>query len=263
MYIHQNLNADSRGFLKYIPIVISLSLLSTEVFAQQVEPRSIVLQESASGSMQPIDEQNSSQQTKQYWLDINTDALMHSASDGSNASIAIDSLNDPYGIAFDSDLQELVWTSSGDEVVEKSSLINPAKRVLQTSFEEPFVIETQQETGRATYFVDGNSVFRVTSPDLRAASEGHYIQPEVTQDILLTIPEGESVHGLALDTNHQVLYIGDEFGRMTRRIDLNAITSQRLVYQDIAPKVERIRPPKDPIDPVDPEDPQNPRRIMK
>jgi hypothetical protein len=220
--------------LPALPVVVALcACLGIRPAIAQVEPRSVVVAEDA-GRYEETSRARPADGARQYWADIGEGRVRKSLLDGSDAEDVAVSLQLPYGIAFDGDAQALLWTSAGDEVVQKIGIAGGAPVALISEFEEPYAIDVSDESQNAYYYVTGNIVYR----DSIDAETGE----EVSQ-ALLVIVDDQPVHGLALDPERRTLYIGDQDGRMTRKIDLSTNDSGHLIYSAIEPT-----PPPGPVD---------------
>jgi hypothetical protein len=100
---------------------------------------------------------------------------------------------------------------------------------LVASFESPFAIDISTEFEQAYYSAEDNVIYR-HSIDLASGEESSYV--------VLLVVETEPIHGLALDTENGVLYVGDHNGRMSRKFDLKTQEAERLVYIDLEPVVD-------------------------
>jgi hypothetical protein len=167
--------------------------------------------------------------SKQYWADTITGAIRKSDLDGGAAEEIASGLNLPYGIAFDPALQRLMWTSAGDSIVQTLDPLGKATTTLAASFESPFAIDVSTELEQAYYSAQDNVIYR-HSIDLASGEESSYA--------LLLVVETEPIHGLALDAENGVLYIGDHNGRMSRKYELKTQKAARLVYIDLEPIVD-------------------------
>jgi hypothetical protein len=200
---------------------------------RSVEARSVVLAEESNGHYSESNRYTPSPQTVQYWVEPTLGAIRRSRIDGSDAVDVATSLNLPYGIAFDGESQELLWTSAGEEAVQKIAVAGGAPASLLSAFEEPYAIEASNAAQKIVYSSTGNVIYKDTI-DL--------ITGEESTQLLLVVVDEQPVHGLALDAAAGVLYIGDENGRMTRRIDLNGNISGHLIYSGTEPTL-----PPDPL----------------
>jgi DNA-binding beta-propeller fold protein YncE len=167
--------------------------------------------------------------SKQYWADTVDGAIRKSDLDGGSAEDIASGLNLPYGIAFDVALQRLIWTSAGDGIVQTLDPSGKTATTLAASFESPFAIDVSTELEQAYYSAQDNVIYR-HSIDLASGEESSYT--------LLLVVETEPIHGLALDAENGVLYIGDRNGRMSRKFDLRTQEARRLAYIDLEPVVD-------------------------
>jgi DNA-binding beta-propeller fold protein YncE len=197
-------------------------LLHTEPAATRVQSSALVIQE-ADGSYVNGSRANPSADTRLYWADAATGAIRRSAIDGSAMEIVADGVGIPYGMAFDQDTQALLWTDAAAETVQKLNVAGGQPDTLMTSFEEPYAIDISTGTEQAYYSATANIVYR-NGYDAQTGGE--------TSTAILTLPDTETIHGLALDTTNGILYIGDINGRMTRKLELAGQTAQSMPHTD-------------------------------
>ncbi len=161
--------------------------------------------------------------TRLYWADSMTGTIRRSAIDGSAMEIVADGVGIPYGMAFDADAQALLWTNAAAETVQKLDVAGGKAAALTTSFEEPYAIDISSETEQAYYSATANIVYR-NGYDKQTGGE--------TSSAILTLPDTETIHGLALDAANGILYIGDINGRMTRKLVLAGQVAKALPHTD-------------------------------
>lgn len=160
---------------------------------------------------------------KRYWADPATNSVRRSNLDGTAAEDVVTGLNVPYGLSLDPAAAAFLWTSSGDEVVQKLATGGGAPVVLQSQFEEPFAIALPAEEGRqSVYAVLDGAVLKITQYDNSDTEQ---------RDVLMRFdPAAQPVHGLALDPQAGVLYVGNVNGMMTQRIRLADNQVETLSY---------------------------------
>lgn len=195
-------------------------MLVTGAVSAQTWPHSVVLGVAPNGRGLPPGSAGAID-SKRYWADPVTQAIRRSNLDGSSVEDIATGLRQPYGLSFDSATNALLWTSSGDEVVQRLSLEGASPQVLPCEFEDPYTIQVTSELGRRAYALDGADVVEVTQ-----SADG----TSETRAVLLTLTAVERVHGLALDEQAGLLYLGDDSGQMTRRLRLADHAVEPLVY---------------------------------
>ncbi len=201
----------------------------------QDAPRTVLLGSNAAGRLVAPDSTSELPGLQRYFTDYAGNAVRRSQLDGSNVTTLVDGVNGPYGLAFDADAQRLVWTSSGDEVVQSAAPDGSGNTVLESSFEEHYPLVTSEGELQVAYFVEGSELV-----ELSVDAQGNE-----QRRVLLFLPAPESVHGLALGPLHDVLYLGDANGMMTRRLRLADASVAYLDYVE-------TQPPPDPVSPPDP-----------
>ena len=154
-----------------------------------------------------------------YWADAEAGVIRRCALGGGPVETVVDSLGIPYGIAFDGDTQELLWTDAGGERVQKLALAGGETRNLVAAFEEPYAIDISTESELMYYAAVGPIVYR---------NRLNQATGEETNEPLLTLKDTETIHGLALDAERGVLYVGDANGRMTRGLQLKTLELRAL-----------------------------------
>jgi DNA-binding beta-propeller fold protein YncE len=204
-----------------LPLALYLAL-HTEPAATRIPSNALLLEESG-GTYSNASRLEPSPDARRYWADAMAGTIYRSAFDGTSAEALISDVGIPYGMAFDADAQALLWTNAAAETVQKVELAGGAAITLATAFEEPYAIDISSETELAFFTATGNVVYR-NSIDTQTGTES-------SQEIL-SLPETETIHGLALDTKNGTLYVGDDNGRMTRKIVLANNSVQALPHTD-------------------------------
>lgn len=210
--------------IRRVWISMSLFLCGFQLIPGAAYPRdfdrSVIVSVDPAGRVMPG---GSGGTSKRYWADIPTNSIRRSNLDGSAVEDVVTGLNVPYGLSFDPAAGAFLWTSSGDEAVQKLATDGGKPAVLQSEFEEPFVIEIPAEEGRqSAYAVLDGMIVKITRLD---NSETDQI------DVLMRFdPASQPVHGLALDANSGVLYVGNLNGMMTQRIRLADNQVETLSY---------------------------------
>jgi hypothetical protein len=157
------------------------------------------------------------------WADFLGAAIRCSNLDGS-AETVVAAASGPYGLAFDPATGYLIWTSSGDEVVQAAPADGSGKIVtLEGSFEEGYAILLPEGDARTVYGVAENQVVQITQ-DRNTGDEKRVV--------LLELPSPDAVHGLALSPDHATLYLGDADGRMSQKLGLGDLRVEPLVFTD-------------------------------
>jgi hypothetical protein len=171
---------------------------------------------------QPLTELNGQPvSSDRYWADPTTSNILRADACGAEPGVVAEGLNIPYGLAYDDSTQSLIWTSSGDGVVQKLVLGSTFVENLLTSFDTPPAIETERNKQAIT--VLGNDVVQIT----RNPETG-----EETSKVLMSVNAAEPVHGMAMDAKTRQLYLGNAVGMMSYKLSLadNAVT--RLTFTD-------------------------------
>jgi hypothetical protein len=158
-----------------------------------------------------------------YWADPAGNRIVRSDPGAMLDEVIASGLNTPYGLGFDTATQSFVWTSSGDELVQKLALADHAVRSLNTSFDDPPAIEIAQEGGKQAITVVDSDVVRVSVDE---------VSDETRTEVLLSLGSAEVIHGLALDAEAGHLFVGNAVGMMAYRIDLADNTVSRLTFTD-------------------------------
>lgn len=197
-------------------------LFHTEPAATRVQSSALVIQ-GTKGTYSDGSRSEPTADTRLYWADSMAGTIRRSAIDGSAMEIVADGVGIPYGMAFDADAQALLWTNAAAETVQKLDVAGGKPVALTTSFEEPYAIDISIETEQAYFSATANIVYR-NGYDKQTGGE--------TSTAILTLPDTETIHGLALDTENGVLYIGDINGRMTRKLVLAEQVAKPLPHTD-------------------------------
>jgi hypothetical protein len=214
-------------------------LLACAAAAQDSGQRSVDLAiDSVSGRLIPND--GSSLDRVRFWADPERNTIVRQDANGGAATDAASGLNVPYGLGYDAGAELLIWTSSGDEVMQVMPLAGGDVRALTTSFDDPPVIELPYEGGKqAIAFVDG-AVVRVT---VDAHTDAQH------NEVLYTPALGEAIIGLALDTQTNQVYVGNAVGMAARKIDLASGAVATLIFTDhVAPIPDRDIDPEPIVD---------------
>lgn len=206
----------------------TLLLAACALPAQESAHRSVELVADAAGQLRQMPQGPQPANTLRYWTDAAGGRLLRAGAHTLDAEVVAAGLETPYGLGFDAGAQRFVWTSSGAATVQVLASGRGEVRTLQTSFEQPASLELAQESGRQALSLDGERVLRVSEDALSG---------ETRRDILATLPAGTAPHGLALDAQAGVLYIGNAVGMMVFRLDLADGRLQALSYTDHAPPV--------------------------
>jgi sugar lactone lactonase YvrE len=159
-----------------------------------------------------------------YWADAEAGAIRRCDLICATVEDVVTDAGIPYGVAFDASAQALLWTDAAGESVRTLALGGGKPRALAASFEEPYAIDvSSEENGIVYYAVSGPIVHRIRLDQATG---------EENSESLLILDEAQTIHGLALDAEREALYVGDENGRMTHRIDLAAMETQRLAVAE-------------------------------
>lgn len=190
-------------------------LLGSTALAQQ-DPRVVIVKPS-SGAKAPA-------QAKRYWADYASNSIKRSNLDGSNVETIATDTEGPYATTYDPETGHILWTSSGDELVQMAPANGAAGTItLKSSFEEFFPVIVKGTDVNVAYGVVEGQVVRLTE-DKNTGTE--------KRDVLYTLTSSEDVHGLALTPDGKGLYLGDLQGRMTRKLDLSTLQVKPLVYDN-------------------------------
>lgn len=188
-----------------------------------LDDHSVVLATDLAGRLVPVDGSEAPPDgARRYWADPATGTIRRGLPDGTAAEDVLTGLNVPYGLGFDPVSGALVWTSSGDEAVQRLAVGDLRSTTLRTEFEEPYAIVVGVEGAQTVYGVEAGEVV--------ALSEIESSETERRIVLLRFDPELDPVHGLALDETAGVLYVGDGNGMMTRRIQIDTREVQNLAY---------------------------------
>ncbi|NOT86817.1 MAG: hypothetical protein HOP03_01380 [Lysobacter sp.] len=197
-------------------------LLHTEPAATRVQSSALVIQ-GTKGTYSDGSRSEPTADTRLYWADAMTGTIRRSAFDGSAMEIVAAEAGLPYGMAFDAETQVLLWTDSAAETVRSVAVAGGVPTTLATAFEEPYAIDVSTGTEFAFYTATANIVYRNTI-DVQTGQESSIE--------LLTLPDAETIHGLALDSDNGVLYVGDGNGRMIRKFSLAGKEAHLLPHTD-------------------------------
>lgn len=205
-----------------------LLLAAAALPAQQTAHRSVELVVDTAGRLQPTPREPQPSATQRYWTDAQAGSLLRADAHTLDAQVLAADLDTPYGLGFDAETQHFVWTSSGAAAVQVLACGRSDVRTLPTSFEQPATLELAQEGARQALSLDGDRLLRVSEDALSG---------ETRSEVLATLPPGSAAHGLALDAQAGVLYVGNAVGMMVFRLGLDDGRLQPLSYTDNAPPV--------------------------
>jgi hypothetical protein len=199
------------------------SLLSSSAAWAQQDPRVVIVKPSTVAKGAPS-------AAKRYWADYAGKAIRRSNPDGSNVETVASDVDGPYGTSYDPETGYVLWTSAGDELVQMAPAngVNSTATTLNSSFEEYFaiVVPSNGSDTNVGYGVMNGQVVRITQ-NRNTGSE--------QRQVLLTLSSPELVHGLALTPDNSALYLGDEAGRMTQKLNLTTLQVTQLVYDNGEP----------------------------
>ncbi|HEX5753304.1 MAG TPA: hypothetical protein VFZ09_44300 [Archangium sp.] len=200
----------------YVSLCLGGWLLGPAALAQQ-DPRVVIVKPSA-GAKAPA-------QAKRYWADYASNSIKRSNLDGSNVETLATDTEGPYATTYDPETGYVLWTSSGDELVQMAPAngATGSTITLNSSFEEYFPVIVKGTDLNVAYGVVEGQVVRVTE-DKNTGTE--------KRDVLYTLSSAEDVHGLALTPDGKGLYLGDLQGRMTRKLNLSTLQVTPLVYDN-------------------------------
>lgn len=153
--------------------------------------------------------------------------------DGSAIESVVTGLDAPYGVALDPIAGVLVWTNS-DGAVQRWNPASGELATLQSAFDEPYAIVLDGKVRTAYAVVDGSVVKAIEDPNGESDATEIIVpwEPEPlpldTRRSIVEVDRFEepdedpvpAIHGLALDLASGVLYIGDGYGMMARRVRL-------------------------------------------
>lgn len=196
-------------------------LIAPAALAQQ-DPRVVIVKPStAKGGTA----QRTAPVARRYWADYAGNAIRRSNLDGSNVETLATDTEGPYGTSYDPETGNVLWTSSGDELVQMAPANGATSSAvtLNSSFEDQFAVVVQGSETNVSYGVVNGQVVRVTENRNTGAER---------RDVLFTLSSPDEVHGLALTPDHTALYLGDLEGRMTRKLNLSTLQVQQLVYDN-------------------------------
>jgi hypothetical protein len=212
-------------------IFIVLSCAATAAQAAKLrQHRTADLWADATGRLRParVLVGDPSPQFLRYWADPAANKILRSDAQGGQVEEVAAGLNVPYGLGFDVTAQSFVWTSSGDEAVQKLSAGTQTVATLASNFDQPPVLELASEGDRQAITLVGNEIVRVTEN----AQSG-----ETSVQVLMQVESPEAVHGLALDAEAGTLYIGNAVGMMAQRLRLSDNSAVQLTFTDHTPPV--------------------------
>jgi DNA-binding beta-propeller fold protein YncE len=207
-----------------LPMLLYLTF-HAQTAATRTETNSLAIAE-VSGVYTDTSRSDPAPGSKLYWADVEAGAIRTSDIDGKIQQTLVASVESPYGMAFDVDAQALLWTSAAAEVVQKIAVSGGKPRTLATAFEEPYAVDITDisaQTAQAYLAATASTVYRNTF-DLQTGEE--------TSVVLAIFPESQPIHGLALDAEQGILYVGDINGRMTRKISLSDSATQDLIHTE-------------------------------
>lgn len=214
------MNVTSRTWLAG---TVALATLFAAIFyardAQTRVASEVLAIEERSGGYVESSRTEPSPKAKLYWADAEAGVIRRCDLGGGMVETVIDALGIPYGIAFDGDTQELLWTDAGGERVQKLALAGGEARTLAVAFEEPYAIDISTENELVYYAAVGPVVY---------LNRLNQTTGEEINEPLATLSDTETIHGLALDAEKGVLYIGDANGRMTRGLHLKTLEMRAL-----------------------------------
>lgn len=199
-------------------------LLGSTALGQQ-DPRAVVVKPAAARAGAARAATNTVPRAKRYWADYKRNAILRSDLDGSNVETVVSDTSGPYGTSYDPETGNLLWTSSGDELVHQTSSgeVKTADATLNSSFEDQYAIVVKGTDTDVAYGVVGSQLVRLT----QNRNTG-----EEKTDVLLQLASPDEVHGLALTLDNTALYLGDADGRMVRKLSLSTLQVQQLVYDN-------------------------------
>lgn len=211
-----------------LPVAFCLSLgsllLGSAAWAQQ-DPRAVIVTPPATAKAAA---QRAPATPKRYWADYAGKAIRRSNLDGSNIETLATGVQGPYGTSYDPETGYVLWTSSGDEVVQMAPAngVTGSSTTLNSSFEEYFAITVPGSDVNVAYAVMNGQVVRITQNRTTGAEQ---------TEVLMTLPSPDQVRGLALTPDKASLYLGDSAGRMTQKLNLTNRQVIQLVYDNSAP----------------------------
>lgn len=211
------------------PVWLLLAALAgLPAYAQDPVHRSVEVAADASGSLRPVPltHDGGDAATLRYWADPHTHRILRSSAHSLDTETVATDLHTPYGLGFDAETQSFLWTSSGDETVQKLVAGRSDVVTLQTSFEQPPTLDIAREGGKQAITLDGSTIVRVTEDGMSG---------EVTTEVLTRIRTFDGMLGLALDADTGNLYIGNAVGMMAYKLRLADNALSRLTYTDNAP----------------------------
>jgi hypothetical protein len=206
------------------------SLLSSSAALGQQDPRGVIVRPSTvakgNGSRAPSF-------AKRYWADHAGKAIRRSNPDGSNVETLASDVEGPYGTSYDPETGYVLWTSAGDETVQMAPAngVSGSTITLNSSFEEYFAIVVPHSGSHGS---DSHVAYGVVNGQVVRITQNRNTGTE-QREVLLTLSSPEQVHGLALTPDNMALYLGDETGRMTQKLNLTTLQVTPLVYDNGEP----------------------------
>lgn len=202
------------------------SLLSGSAALGQQDPRVVIVTPSTAAK-------RASSSPKRYWADYAGGAIRRSNLDGSNVETLASNVDGPYGTSYDPETGYVLWTSAGDEVVQMAPAngVTGSTTTLNSSFEEYFAIVVPNSGSNGS---DTNVAYGVVNGQVVRITQNRNTGSEQSE-VLLTLSYPELVHGLALTPDNTALYLGDEAGRMTQKLNLITLQLTQLVYDNGTP----------------------------
>ena len=204
-------------------VFISSAFLAFNTVHANVHPTSVTINKGFQKSSQGL--------TQRYWASPGKNSILKSDLDGKNVSIVVNELERPYGLVHDESNNLLLWTSSGDELV-RALTPTGLQYDLVTSFEFPYTIVVSKKEVNIAYTVKKNQLVKIT--------QNKYSESK-NEEVLATIDE--ATRGLSHDVNRGQLYLGDRYGRMSMRFDLNKKALSKLQYEQLKFPIESSTKP--------------------
>lgn len=200
----------------YVSLCCLGGLLFGSAALGQQDPRGVIVKPSP-GAKGPA-------QAKRYWADYAGNAIKRSNLDGSNVETVAADASTPYATTYDPETAHILWTNSGDELVQMAPASGSSGTItLNSSFEESFTVVIRGTETHVAYGVVDGQLVRHTENRNTGAEQ---------REVLYTLSSPEDVHGLALTPDNTGLYLGDVQGRMTRKLNLSTLQVQQLVYDN-------------------------------
>lgn len=211
-------------------VLLLISLVPQVHAASELSHRSVDISTDTAGRLWPSGAASDGivAGAQRYWADPSANTILRSDALGQQVEEIAGGLNAPYGLGFDAETQRFVWTSSGDETVQMLAAGAREVKTLQTSFDDPPVLEIPHEGGKQAITVVDDQLVRVTEDAITGA---------IATETLMRIDAADGVHGLALDADGRLLYVGNAVGMMAYRLNLADNTATRLIFTDHVPPV--------------------------